>query len=409
MLDAAIAAAREQGHTLWAVGGVVRDLAAGATLREVDLAVNGDTARLALRIASVLDLPPAAVRIEPRFGTASIEVSGANGNHCLDLARLRTEHYPRPGALPEVQHHASIEQDLARRDFTINAIALTLTEGSRTSSPGTLIDPLGGLDDIAARLLRAPHAQSFRDDATRLWRGARFSARLSLQPEPTTARWIAESGRWLMAISGQRLWAELKQLASEQAVGKALKRLETWGTLAATHRALDPSGEAAHALNRRRGPVAPELLIALLMARRNKNARHAAARRLSVTRSARLATDYAAALLATGRRTTKHKATPAMLERLAATTEHARRAALWLDGERQQPLQKELRRWERTTSLLSAVELIELGVPPGPKIRRLLALLRSEKYLGRLSDTMEARERVRDSLTSGRWTETSKR
>ena len=400
----------------------MRDLAVGAAPREIDLAVDGDAARLARRTAAALGLPRAAVRVEPRFGTASVEVAGEVAGelageasveacaHRLDIARLRTERYARPGALPEVRFGASIEQDLARRDFTVNAVALTLVGPAASTRAGTLVDPLGGLADLEAGLLRAHHPRSFADDATRLWRGARFAARRSLRPEPATARWIAEGGRWLAPISGQRLWAELERLATEPRVGGALTRLEAWGTLAATHRALDPAGEAARALLRRRGPVAPELLLALLLGGRRPDARRAAAGRLAATRSARLAADEATALLAAGRRAagrgaaagTSHAAPPSALDRLAGSRQPARDAALWLDGERQRPLQRALRRWERTASPLSAAELMALGVPPGPGLGRLLARLRRERYLGRLSGAAAARARVRRELAAPR-------
>jgi tRNA nucleotidyltransferase (CCA-adding enzyme) len=402
LLDAAIAAAREQRCELWAVGGAVRDVAAGATPREVDLATDGDAARLARRTARALGLPRAAAHVEPRFGTASIEAPSDDAAHGLDIARLRAERYARPGALPEVRYGASIEQDLARRDFTVNAMALRLVGPGGTTRAGGLVDPLDGFADLRARLLRAHHARSFADDATRLWRGARFAARLSLRPEPETARWIAEGGRWLAPISGQRLWAEFERLAAERSAGGALARLESWGTLAATHRALAPADAATRALRRRRGPLAPELLLALLLADRRADARRAAASRLSATRPARLNAEDAAVLLAAGRRAAGRAPTPAALDRLAGTGQPARDAVMWLDAGGQRPLQQALRRWERTASPLAAAALIELGVPPGPQLGWLLALLRRERYLGRLSGAAEARARVRCELDAAR-------
>ena len=107
LLDAAIAAAREQRCELWAVGGAVRDVAAGVVPREIDLATDGDAGRLARRIARAQGLPRDAVRPEPRFGTASIESIDDGATHHLDIAQLRAERYARPGALPEVRYGAT--------------------------------------------------------------------------------------------------------------------------------------------------------------------------------------------------------------------------------------------------------------------------------------------------------------
>ena len=203
LLDAACDAATELGVELWAVGGAIRDLAAGIEPAELDLACGESSATLAAATAARLrngggETP--IVHREPRFATARIELSGRR----IDLAELRSERYARPGALPEVRPGATIEEDLGRRDFSVNAVALGVAGPRR----GELLDPFGGLEDLAARRLRALHAGSFRDDATRLWRGARYAAALGLRPEPETARWIEDAPRWIARISGRRLWAE---------------------------------------------------------------------------------------------------------------------------------------------------------------------------------------------------------
>ncbi|MEI6665293.1 MAG: hypothetical protein WCL53_03995, partial [Chloroflexota bacterium] len=152
-LDQAIAAAERLGLALWIVGGSVRDLAAGLPLRDLDLATNGPTSRLVARLAAALD---ARAHEEPRFGTASLIGADPTGaTWTLDIARLRTERYVRTGALPTVTLGATIEADLARRDFSVNAMALPLTRAA--ASQGTrrgLVDPYGGLEDLAARRLR---------------------------------------------------------------------------------------------------------------------------------------------------------------------------------------------------------------------------------------------------------------
>src|SRR3954469_21298881 len=127
---------------LWLVGGAVRDLALGAPVRDVHLAVEGE----ALPVAEGLG---EAVEEHGRFGTA--EVRTPDGGH-VNLVRTRAEDYPRPGALPEVRP-GGIDDDLRRRDFTVNAIAVGLSDGVR----GELRAVDHALDDLAARRLRVLH------------------------------------------------------------------------------------------------------------------------------------------------------------------------------------------------------------------------------------------------------------
>ena len=381
LLDAACSAASEHDIELWAVGGAIRDLAAGVAPREVDLACGGDAASLATATAGRLG-DAAGVSEEPRFATASVRL----GDGRIDLATLRSERYARPGALPAVRTSVAIEADLARRDFTVNALALGLA-GPRC---GELVDPFGGLEDLAARRLRVLHADSFRDDATRLWRGARYAAALGLRPEPETARLIEDAPRWLARISGRRLWAEFERTAASRRVGATLRLLDGWGVLRGVHPAWSLPREAAHALARRPGPHAPSLLLAVLLAPLAERA--AIASRLTAPRAARRAAEEAARLLDARDRA------PATLAGLEGAGEEARTAARWLDPEGQRPLQRDLRRWERTRSPLDAAALLRLGVERGPALGEWLARLRRERYLGNLRGAAGARRLVRAAV-----------
>jgi tRNA nucleotidyltransferase (CCA-adding enzyme) len=186
---------------VYLVGGAVRDLILDQQFLDVDLAVDGDVAKLAAQIGA----PTVA---ETRFGTLSVERSG----YRYDLARTRAERYPEPGALPEVEP-AGIDTDLARRDFTANAIALGLS-GART---GQLVAAPGALEDIAAKLLAVLHDRSFVDDPTRLLRLARYAARLGFEPAPHTCELAASAiaNNALDTISGTRIGNELRLLANE--------------------------------------------------------------------------------------------------------------------------------------------------------------------------------------------------
>jgi tRNA nucleotidyltransferase (CCA-adding enzyme) len=199
------ALAAQQRCTLWLVGGVVRDWLLGLPhSRDLDLAVEGDVPALVDALAAV---EGARLSAQHRaFGTASVDLDGLT----LDLARTRTEYYPHPGALPEVQP-ASIGDDLQRRDFSLNALAVEvhLSEGHLVC--GRWLDMFGGRDDLAAGRLRVLHAQSFYDDPTRILRGLRLAVRLGLHFEPHTRALLAAAldAGLLAAVGPDRLRTEL--------------------------------------------------------------------------------------------------------------------------------------------------------------------------------------------------------
>ena len=391
LLDAALAAADARRLEVWAVGGALRDLAAGRTPGDLDLALASADPHAAGAIArAAADVlgGDCEIAAAPRFGTASLR----RGGYGLGLAALRRERYARPGALPEVRLGARVEDDLPRRDFAVNAIALGLAGPRR----GELLDPLGGLADLEARRLRVLHARGFADDATRLWRGARCAAALGLRPDAATAAAIAEAPRWLAAIAGRRLWAEFARTAASASAGAALALLGRWGGLRGAHPRWRATGAAARALRRRPGPHAPEALWALLLAPLPQRDRVAVARRVEAPRGARLAAEDAALLLAL-----PPDAGPAALARAEAAGGAGREAARRLDPARQREVRRALRRWERARSPLGGRDLLALGVAEGPEVGAWLARLRRERWLGTLDGAAGARRLVRAALDAG--------
>jgi len=213
LFDAAIAA-EERGWHLYLVGGAVRDLLLAASrsssqpgtpgnrledlgLLDIDLVVDGfheaATVGAGVELAKVLQAkyPGARLDIHGQFQTAALiwrksaEVSGSLEGLWLDIATARTEFYPYPAANPEVEA-SSIRQDLYRRDFTINALALRLTQPRR----GKLLDFFGGAIDLRDRQVRVLHANSFIEDPTRIYRAVRFVVRLGFQLESQTEGYI---------------------------------------------------------------------------------------------------------------------------------------------------------------------------------------------------------------------------
>lgn len=183
---------------VWLVGGAVRDLLLGRAPRELDLLVLGSPEEAAVRLGTVTER-------HERFGTLKV----AGGTCDFDIARARTETYARPGALPDVQFAETVREDLRRRDFTINAIALSLH--------GEIVAVADALEDLGARRLRVLHERSFLDDPTRLWRLARYQARLKLGVEPFTAQWAAEAvaGGATATVSPERIGSELRLALNE--------------------------------------------------------------------------------------------------------------------------------------------------------------------------------------------------
>jgi tRNA nucleotidyltransferase (CCA-adding enzyme) len=176
----------------WVVGGAVRDALLGRPLGELDVVVVGDPAPVAAALGEV-------VAFHERFGTYDVVA----GDCFYDVVTARAERYAAPGALPDVRA-GDLEDDLLRRDFTVNALAL--------NAAGELAAAPAALEDLEAGRLRIMHAASFRDDPTRLWRLVRYAVRLGFTPEPATDRLAYEAvQRGAPAtVSGDRLGAELR-------------------------------------------------------------------------------------------------------------------------------------------------------------------------------------------------------
>ncbi|MGQ9546880.1 MAG: CCA tRNA nucleotidyltransferase [Dehalococcoidia bacterium] len=222
--------AARQGQRIYLVGGVVRDLLLGYPNFDLDLVVEGDAVRLAQQI---VETSQAKLLTHHRFGTAKLRFE----NFTLDLATARKEAYAKPGALPTVTA-GTLKDDLLRRDFTINAMAISLTK----SDYGELIDPHNGRHDLERRLIRVLHPESFRDDATRILRAIRYEQRLSFQLEPQTARLLKRDIPMINTISGERVRRELELIFRERRPELVIKRLAELGVLQKIHLFLKDNG-----------------------------------------------------------------------------------------------------------------------------------------------------------------------
>lgn len=200
--------------SVWVVGGAVRDLLLGTVAVDLDLVVQGDAVAVAERLAAALG---GSLVVHDRFGTATVTGAG----HVYDLATARSETYPRPGALPDVRP-GTVQDDLLRRDFTVNAIAVAL-DGRVVSAPRAF-------EDLDGRLLRVLHDESFLDDPTRLLRLVRYATRLEFSVEEGTDALAsaAVAGGALATVTPTRIGAELRLLLREASARDALERVVRW-------------------------------------------------------------------------------------------------------------------------------------------------------------------------------------
>jgi tRNA nucleotidyltransferase (CCA-adding enzyme) len=208
---AAVAAAAPD--PVYLVGGAVRDLLLGRGRADIDLVVEGDPAALAGALGAE------TLESHSRFGTLKVDLDGQE----VDIAAARRESYARPGALPTVEVGAGIRTDLARRDFTVNAMAIPLAE------PRELIDPYDGQVDLAAGVLRVIHPGSFVDDPTRAIRAARYASRFGFGVEAATRELLQAAD--LATVTPERRGGELRKLAEEERAVRALELLAGWGLI----------------------------------------------------------------------------------------------------------------------------------------------------------------------------------
>lgn len=232
--------AGEMGLRAYLVGGVVRDLLLGSPVEDLDLVVEGDATAFARSLAGSGE----RLRIHPAFGTAMIRT--AEGLR-VDLAAARTEYYPEPGALPRVAE-GDLRQDLFRRDFTVNALAIAL----HPDGHGLLVDYFDGRKDLRRGVLRVLHGLSFVEDPTRAYRAVRFALRLAftLGRETETLLKAAVRQGVFAGLKGSRLYRELRPILEGPRPARALELLDSYGLLTAADPALARTRRSAERASR---------------------------------------------------------------------------------------------------------------------------------------------------------------
>jgi len=341
------------------VGGAVRDALLGVTHgADVDLVVEGDAIPLAHAIGRQMS---GRVVVHERFGTARVEF--AHGRH-LDIVGARSEHYPSPGALPEVTP-GSLADDLARRDFTVNAIAFRLS-GDRA---GELVDPHGGRADIADERLRALRSGAFDEDPSRGIRALRYAARLGFRMDEETAG-EARACITGLDLSSPRVADELRRLLHEDSTDDALTLAVALGATWVDTDARRPDRLRALpvALARPGAPEPPHWALRLGLGLTPKAAASVALPQWSraVAVEVREGLLLAPQLLAAGR--------PSDVDCLLRGRAAAAQIGAFVAGA--SCVSDWWASWRDATADVNGSDLVAAGVPPGPGIGRALAALR---------------------------------
>jgi len=387
------------------VGGAVRDLLLGGIPRELDVVVAHDAALFAGELASILGAGAAerpSATVHERFGTAIVEWQAGR----VDVAERRAESYPAPGALPQVRPGTTAE-DLRRRDFTVNAIAVPLGGPQM----GELLGAEHALEDLAAGRLRVLHERSFIDDPTRLLRLGRYRARLGFELDRRTAELAGDAlGTGALAtVSRARVGAELRLALGEADPVAALGALSELGVLSA----LDPRLRFDQRLARRALALLPEdgrpeeLLMASLLLELSVNAdedpeaimfelldglEFPAGERGRVMRTALVAPSLVKEMDLTKR--------PSELrEALSAHTVEAIALGGVLGGERSpggagEAAREWIDRLRHVRLAITGEDLLAAGIPAGPQVGRRLAIALARKLDGELADGREAELRA---------------
>jgi len=386
--------AQHQEESLYLVGGVVRDLLLGQTNLDLDLVVEGNATNLARQLVPIIQ---AKIRLHPHFNTAKLQWD----KWSVDLATARSETYARPGALPSVKP-SSLSNDLARRDFTINTMAIHLNP----SHYGELTDLHGGRDDLEHKLIRVLHEQSFIDDATRIWRGLRYEQRLDFRLERKTLELLNRDISMLDTISGDRIRHELELILKEKYPEKVLRRAKELGVLPALHPTLKGNGWLAEKFEQARqlsspNPPSTNLYLALLAYRLAGEESEDLISRLKLPKPAattlRDTLSLQTKLPALASRAISQSAIYRLLHGYSPSAITANSLASNSAVARQH-MQLFLNKLRYVKSALNGDDLIKMGIASGPQIKEVLQLLHEARLDGKVRTKKDEEELVKGWL-----------
>lgn len=398
---------------LYLVGGVVRDILLGYPIKEFDLVVEGDSAKFAKHIVKKIG---GRVLVHSKFGTATWDLNESTLKRLdfpmldvedfslsFDLISARSETYSSPGALPTVKR-STIDDDLRRRDFTVNAMAIRL-DGDHL---GELFDPLNGQRDLERKAIRVLHDRSFVDDPTRMVRAVRYSERYGFNIETKTMMLFNDEAKSVLSgLSGERLRHEFDLVFNEPKSILMLEKLNKLGLLAAIHSVLPKADHKRLAKIEDKslegfGEIAvPDILsfkqalawVLFLMGFSKKEVEEIAER-----------LDFPALLKNAARAASSlHKELPALKDwKPSQWTFHLDKLpslaiyAVWLASS-DDPLRSYLEKWRNVKLYTTGDDLKKLGLAPGPKYKEILSRLRAAWLDGEVG-TKKEETILRDQL-----------
>ncbi|GAC1545314.1 MAG: CCA tRNA nucleotidyltransferase [Herpetosiphon sp.] len=383
----AVTIAADYSAPLWLVGGPVRDLVLRRPNDDLDLVVEGNAVAVATAFAHATG---ASLTTHAAFGTASV-IHPDWGS--IDWVMSRRETYPHPAALPVVEP-APIGEDLARRDFTINTIALSLTPATW----GTLLDPFGGMAAIHRGEIAVLHDRSFEDDPTRILRAARFAGRFHYSIVPATWSLMEAARPWIERTTPARLLHDLRLIAREREPEHALAILEQLGCadplLITWHAGWGVA--AFHAARSEHCTAFPAaaLALALFAPGDRRWLRH-----YPLTAAEQRIVKDVAALQQYHDQLALPELDDGSLDRLLRPFDPLAIAVFWCTCRASVVHSTRLLRYlhllRDTPPLLSGDDLRRLGVPPGPAYKRLLTDLRLAQLRGTVPDRNAAEQWIR--------------
>ena len=386
--------AEESEVSIYLVGGPVRDALLRSPVVDLDFSVVGDGVAVANRFAQETG---GCITVHPQFGTASV----VTGRCRVDLVTARSEEYPEAGSLPGVTP-GSIEEDLARRDFTINAMAMRVwPEGEG------ILDPTGGLDDLESGTVRALHSQSFMDDPTRMFRAVRYEQRFGFRIDDETLLLIssAVSRGCMDAVSGDRWLHEIERILDEPDPGRVLLRASELGLLPGLHPSLADDSGICRMAECDDGHVGREEWLAALFSPLSEADGSAVIRRLRLSgRWAMVARDTIN-LRDMEKAIRESSGRPSGLYRILspfAPQAIAARTRMTGDPFVRRALQTYLDELRFIRPSLNGDDLLAMGAAQGPLVGEILAHLHRARLDGDLSDIVEERAMARELLTPGR-------
>ena len=383
--------AEAQGHNLYLVGGAVRDLLLERPNTDFDLVLEGDAPSFARRLARLMrdgsdDLKLSdRVTIHPRFGTAKFQ----RGDITIDVVTARSETYARPGALPTVKPD-TIRDDLFRRDFTINAMAIELMP----ASIGRLLDYFYGIKDLQRGLIRILHNRSFIDDATRMLRAVRYEQRLGFKLEDDTERLLKRDVSYLDTISGDRIRHELELICREDNPEQMLERAQTLGVLPQIHPALKVDGATAERLRRARqqGMTETDIYLSILAYPLDSEAIEGFVERLNITGELKRGIKQLPRLKAKLPALASPNIAPSAVYRLMQKYHLGAIATCALAADEPTvrfQMERYLNELRYVKTHLDGDALKALGVKPGPRLGKMLEALREARLDGAVNTREE--------------------